>query len=1401
MNLFIITKKYNAGKKTHEANKDIDLMSTNELREEVKYIYDKYKNADSLNDRAKDIFRECFTYGKHIDFSIYTLLDTCFRFNSDKIREQLFDLYFDVKDYPQEYLKNFMYTQIWSFEPTDEVKLERKTNEIKRKINNFTEKITRPFRKTKAQSEETNRHFVSERGLQKYKKNPFELSISYEKEKAFAENNKQQIEFIKTLILKNCYEAVDLEHLLQYSGYDYSTKLYEILPEDKKADFATMFVTSNFFKHLYYEQRIQILDKFNSNLSRETLVELYLKYSSKDENFMPDFKITNKELVDYYIKSKGHIYYLDSDEEEILQAALKEVPFENIRRYLEGINEPEQYYLYELYSCIPKEDIKKILENDKIHQKIKDDILVKMLHKFSNSEKLDMFDSFSSEKQKKFLREFSYVFTKDIEQYSNALFDIIKDKNLQRLYGILHCNHKISATEFVELINEVDYIFHDRELLLKFSDDEIKMIYDNLKKEDIKDDILELSRQKSTLWLRDDEIQEIEKYNETVPNNILINENTILYYLQTANSLKCYQELLMREEIHNLEFSQLLECYKMFLEKKDVLQKENIFEFVKDSFKCELVGKMNFKDYIKLSNEKIMNKTEFLELAKNFYFQFDTNNLLYEIPCIENVEDPRIKQVLLEKLNTQFTYNEENNTNKINSLYKERILDKNISVDNKYLYLGMLLHNYINHMRGLDDKDYHKKLIAEIQTMFEKINDEANKSQYNNIFDLTPKYKRSDFLDKDIFTLNYFNIANCLPYLNNDKVYTLMQKLYKNNSNIQNVISAKFLNDKLIDIVDYELIEYLSRYGINLEYNEDMTQELSDAETEVFIKAYNRLKIIKTYPEEDSIKIISTIKRLGDKDISETDFDNENNLDLLLAISLNDNISSDFSEVQPNENSTKLETFKEKIKDDARKEAHSVFLNKRKILNAIGKRFFYSSYIEMQSLKRKYGSDFKEIYELYTEKAKQGLLSIEEENELKSLTIYRNISELMKIKDTKALVRVFDELDELEEYENCDFAAMSVLEENLKRVYSKDLQKKAYMLDEKDKKGQIDGIDIYSPTNFKMFVHVVAAFGKYNLIDKNNLESSAKDIWNSAENKVNHILCTSYIGNDNMCYARKNNKESKSLEDEQVIFGFSNISNSEIIMASKSDIGSHTSDFTSSKSNVLSDFRLSDKMIRECRYGHNEVDLERRLKDNKLNNIQPEYIVCFNEINNNSKKVAKDFNIPIVLIDKKEVAKEQNEKLNNLIKKFKEEKQPELLEEIINLYQCSRHSFLTAEDKALAEEFFLPEEMNHTVENLINTIEQEQTIGNKEKANNCYLALYSALDKEVKLCKEEGVDVEYFGDSRFHLRKFRHDLKQIIKKNHINKTSEQINYGTAQKQYTINQTLSNERISEEHGRE
>ncbi len=619
---------------------------------------------------------------------------------------------------------------------------------------------------------------------------------------------------------------------------------------------------------------------------------------------------------------------------------------------------------------------------------------------------------------------------------------------------------------------------------------------------------------------------------------------------------------------------------------------------------------------------------------------------------------------------------------------------------------------------------------------------------------------------------NYLNFIDIIPYLASNKVYSVLKKLYENNHDITKTLNYKMLDSTILDTVDYDIIEYISRYGSFLG-NSYKNTELSDQELQAFCKAYNKFKSIKAFPQEHSVVLMKTIQSIGAEQLSRIDFNDESNLNILIFLTLHKDSINDIKALKPSEKKNIFEIYKEKIKEDARRSIHSKCLNRRKALDAIGKRFFNYSYKNMYDLKEKYGADYMVYLNELQQKSKTQDLSLSEKNQLKTLLTFRNIYELLEIKDTDALVHVFDELDKDEEYQEIDFLALTTIDEEMKKIYSKDLISKAYSPVEEDKVQKIDGIEIYSPNRFNMFVSVIGGFNDYTIVEEGK---SSREIWNSPDNnKQNHLLCTSYIGNENMCYVRNDFEVADHKnENELVIFGFGKNTNSYISMASHLDIGSDTTNMSSEESYYLPQFRTPENIMKYCRHGHNEVDFERRVENNNEKNIEPEYVVCFDRINEYSKKIAKDFGIPIVLINKREIAKLQNQKLKEKIKSFKSTKDPRLLEDIINIYQCARVSFLVGkEELSLADEFFNANEMNMALKDIMNLIEKERTLGNKSKANNCYLALFEALKNEMKLCKQDFKDIDTLSKYQTNLRELLYELKQIIKRNNIKADSKE----------------------------
>ena len=1364
-------KVINEGKNIHSLNKEIDLLNFNELQKELAYILYKNKNVERLDNRTVDLMSEYFSYGKGEPIGLDIAMQLARVFESEKVKQQIFEIYSKQKAFPRKYLDKFVTDSINLIPKPKAVMLEEKANRIKIRINMFTEKISKTIKNkkmTNPNQEESKINFVVP--MEKYKKNPLQLKISTKEVEKFEKDNRQLNSYIKALIFANNMDIIDLNYFFDYCDIDTFNQAFEILPEKEKTKFVSMYFSSDTFKKLYNDEKTSKINQLKNYISRESLINLCLDNDVEDEKFIQELNITSSELINYCFSHDGNVPYHFLEQ---IKEAVDELEVSDIEKFFENIENPNSMSSYFLFKNFTKQDFDRILNNEKIDQKVKEQIYRNMIPSMSNEEKLDLYKNLPEEKQEKLYATFIGYGT-NVREYNEKLIDYTKNQDLKNGLEIRYLDKNFSLEELVSCINNRERFSFDisKDLISRLPDEQIIELYDRIDDEHVKSTLLTLNRKISKFFRREEYShmteEEIDRYNENVPNSILLNDKTIGLYLNTAKSIECYTTLLYSKEIENMKFGDFLKAYKTYINKREDLIKSPYYKIneIDRKFKTCLLEKANLKEAVSLLKEEYINKRELQgysleKLCYKEYSDFEIKNLKSQLEFIEEIDDIEIKKNILYKLNyfltetTTFAQNERNsqmtekrqNIEILNNIYKEKILDKEISIENKYLYLSQFVKNQYRNNHSYD----------EIKKLFERINSEAGKEKYNEIFNFEPQYIESTLRKEKVICNNYMKYAQCMPYLASDKVYSLMNDLYERNNNISNTISEKFLNPDLIDKVDYNIIEYLSRYGKNM--------EISNNRVEIFINVYEKLKLIKSYPEEYVTTLTKVIESISDEELSKINFQDENNIDLLTFFAIHPNAKKELNYTRGNSDKNILELYKEKIKADARKEIHSSLINRRSALNAIGKRFFCYSYEEMCELKDKYGADYKIYLDKLIKKSQTEDLSLEKDNQLKALITFRNIDELMKIKDIDALVRVFDELDNEEEYKDCDFLALTALDEQMKRIYSKDLIEKAYVPLDEDKVDSIDGIEIYSPKKFNIFVHVVAAYGDYKLIDDNK---SSKEIWNAPNNKENHLLCTSYIGNNHMCYVRREDNGEKSEKEETIILGFGQRTNSEITMASQSDIGSNTTTMSSEESYKLSRYRTAENIIKYCRHGHNEIDFERRKKDDKEKNIEPEYVICFDEINDTSKKVARDFNIPIVLINKQEIAKQQSEELKNMINDFKRSKNPKILEELVNLYQCSKSSFGIGEkDREISDKMFNPENMNEELENILSILKKEMSIGNRENAETCYLTLYNALNYEMEICKDRYRDIDEFSDFRTYLREVRHELKEIIEKNNI----------------------------------
>lgn len=533
------------------------------------------------------------------------------------------------------------------------------------------------------------------------------------------------------------------------------------------------------------------------------------------------------------------------------------------------------------------------------------------------------------------------------------------------------------------------------------------------------------------------------------------------------------------------------------------------------------------------------------------------------------------------------------------------------------------------------------------------------------------------------------------------------------------------LSDEVRARIDPDLLDYLTTFTKNpsiisyYDLIEDFEEFLSQdkTKTNLFFSIYERLKEIETYPEEHSQDLIKYLNRLDKEELESIDISNENDLDKALGIAfLKYTMLPDWNSVNKK---IKFDEYDEVLKADCSKVIHNKLSSRVQLLDALGMRFFHMPYEKMRELVEVYGEDIDSFIADYKQKEN---LSDEEKSEFSALTVIRNFKEILQVEDKDAIIKTYEELDKMEEFDRIDYKSIVAFDETIRRVYAKDYKKDLYIPNNNDKK-VIDGIEVYAPKEFNMFVHVVGAYGKFNLIDEKDPNKSAKTIWENERQQSKHILCTSRIKESSILTA--------NILDESVILGFEDYGDNSVLMSSPADIYSFTNHMDKQDSGRKFVFRNSRNLHDNTRVSYNEVGMEIRREDDKTKKILPSYVVCFDKISEQSKKVANDFNVPIVFLDSKEIAIDQNKKLQEMIQNYNETKQPELLKDIVNLYQGNLLG-LTQKRPDLAKKYFNVRQMNQTLNQIITDIKSDLENGNRENALDRKTVLHSTLKEEVR---------------------------------------------------------------------
>ncbi len=255
----------------------------------------------------------------------------------------------------------------------------------------------------------------------------------------------------------------------------------------------------------------------------------------------------------------------------------------------------------------------------------------------------------------------------------------------------------------------------------------------------------------------------------------------------------------------------------------------------------------------------------------------------------------------------------------------------------------------------------------------------------------------------------------------------------------------------------------------------------------------------------------------------------------------------------------------------------------------------------------------------------------------------------------------------------------------MKRIIINNFNNNLYSIKANKPSLNLDGIDFYlaagkdGSDKFSLIIHSLGAYSGFYPDDP---LYNFKEDWNKPKIS-SHGLCTSLIGNNNLGTARVS----------FAVLGFNNFEENSLLLGANEDIVSSSAnvkfDTSSAEMGVgarKSKYFLVDDMLDWTRHTHNEIVFERRVKYNKKR--QPSYIVYFcdnfDEIKSKYKdssleehelkvlnytiRAAKDFKLPIVVVERDKVAKHEHDMMMDALEEFYNLNEYEINENAVDKY-------------------------------------------------------------------------------------------------------------------------------------
>ena len=341
-------------------------------------------------------------------------------------------------------------------------------------------------------------------------------------------------------------------------------------------------------------------------------------------------------------------------------------------------------------------------------------------------------------------------------------------------------------------------------------------------------------------------------------------------------------------------------------------------------------------------------------------------------------------------------------------------------------------------------------------------------------------------------------------------------------------------------------------------------------------------------------------------------------------------------------------------------------------------------------------------------------------------------------------------------FEDINFIAN--IDSILRNYYSKLYNESLYKLSDDKKIGNVDGIDIYDAgIEFNLCVYSFGMATDYDTPENFNIS------WNRPKIST-YYMCNSIITDSSI-----------NTNVKHCLFGFNSFGDNNLSLLGSNDLGTGriydqlnvTNPFHQSKLIADVEFRTPDSLIRNTRFTNNEVyRSRRRVVNGKLERINPNYIVYLKTMEDFSKdkiwleslKAAKDFNIPIVIVDCKRCILNNVDKIEQEVELFESRfDDSKILSKIIESIYAINCGFRNIAPQ-LVEECFSYERIMSYVWRIISHID-EISITSPRTAIECIDIVLNALDNEFDKIMKSPVWVEKSREDGYIIDKPRDVIK------------------------------------------